>query len=415
MFRKFSMTAIIVICVTACSYSACLEMGANFWNLGWGWGADKYCTGGVWGNWSTTFINQIQIYKVLRFMDWNAVNETQAGSWASRTPKSAGCTECSVDHTPIAYEWQIDVVNKVPGCGYWINVPCKADSTYVTSLAVLVHSLLSPGRKVYLEYANETWWEPASFAYVQSVGTSLNLPSINGTSFTPEYLGHTYCAVQMWHWFRKSWKAAGGDSTLVNRVLAGWQSSTAGVEAHYMLEAMLNTKVNPYGEKCDYFAIAPYFDCANPTGTQTQVLQHYKWTLQYGANLCCYEGGPSGICDTAHMTAYFTMLAKYMNGPYNQYCHSGGQWGAVENGYYQALANWSKTQPCNPTMIQEQYRVVAPANAVSQTVFSRISSKTGLYGIDGRRMELQSAKAGKPGCYVSASPKSGYNLILNMK
>jgi hypothetical protein len=423
MFRKVIPTIILLISLSALSSNAatCVTLGTQFWNLAWGWGSSHYCMGGVWGNWDTTLIKQLQIYHVLRFMDWQSVNYTTAGNWANRTQKSAGCVQCNDQNKPIAYEWQIDIVNKVPGCGYWVCVPALCDSSYATNLAQLVYSLLAPGRRVYLQYANETWWEPASVNVVTAAG-QVFLPTyatINGVTwgdpaFQSKFLGEVTLAAKMWHWFRKAWNTAGGDTTKVLRVLAGaaWAN---GADARYMLEALSVTQINPYKEKCDMFACADYFNAGNPTGVENTIRSYYNYCSVKGVALSCYEGGPSGTCTPTAMTSNLTMLNKYFNGPYNQYTHSGGQWGSVQNGYYSSHVSWAASSTCNPTPVQEPYRVVAPENPSSQTVISLLSSTTGLYGIDGRRVEPQSAKAGKTGCYIAVSPKSGYNLIMNMK
>ena len=107
----------VVAALVACMFQlaeACLQMGANFWNLNWQ-GDQAFIQGGQWGSWNPTFISQIRIYSSLRFMDWNAVNMTAASSWANRAQKSVGCSQCNNQNTPIAYEWQIDVVNNVRG------------------------------------------------------------------------------------------------------------------------------------------------------------------------------------------------------------------------------------------------------------------------------------------------------------
>jgi hypothetical protein len=395
-----AVTAALVVCMFQPA-EACLQMGANFWNLNWQ-GDQAFIQGGQWGSWNATFISQIQIYSSLRFMDWNAVNMTAASSWANRVQKSAGCSQCNNQNSPIAYEWQIDVVNHVPGCSYWLNVPCKADSIYVDSLAVLVHSLLGTGRKVYLEYANETWWEPASVTYVTSAGNALGsgLATINGVWGNANFLGHCYLAAQMWTWFRKAWRVAGGDTGLCIRVLAGQAGYGSAEECHYMLEAIANAKVNPSGQKCDLFAIAPYFD-GDPASAESMVSSHYNWCKAKGVSLCCYEGGPDGNpSDSATMTKYVSMLDTYINGPYNQYTHSGGQWGAVENGYYKALADWVQTHSCNPsyTAVRAPFRAAKPSAPSLRTLLADRDTK--LYSLDGQRMPAL-PKRRTAGCFIA--------------
>lgn len=353
-FRSIGPAILIAFFSTAAQ--AKLEIAANFWNLGWQ-GTKSYCSG-TWGNWNAEFVSQIQIYRCLRFMDWNMVNNNEAGQWAKRVKKEDGCTQASDPYRPIAYEWMIDVVNLVPGCAFWVTVPARANEEYVTNLAILTHQLLGPGRKVYLEYANETWWEPASCPVVAAAGRSIPGITLNGNIarvgpnnsvwIDKVYLGHAYLAVQMWSWFRKAWVADGGDSALLVNVLAGLVGFGDGEEAHGMLEALKDKRVNSYGLSCDAFAVAPYWRGGNPVHNEKQLADHYKWTQQYGCSLVLYEGGPGEDqvkATPAQMTQFLTMADKYVDGPYCHYCHSGGSWGAVENGYYPAFVDWSEAHP----------------------------------------------------------------------
>jgi hypothetical protein len=417
------------------SSRACLQIGTNFWNLAWGWGAEHYVTGGVWGNWDTTFIRQIQIYKCLRFMDWNFVNNSNHYTWATRIQKSQGCTQCTDMHKPIAFEWQIDLVNRVPGCAYWLNIMLYTDSTFNVNLGKLVRTQLNQGHKVFLEFGNETWWEGDNWRVTDSTAHTLGFPDngagpvVNGKSGIASYLGDAYLSSKVWHWFRLGWESAGGTRDQLVFVLTGPPDYGGGYypadEAKYMLGALSNDRVNPTHEKCDAFAIAPYFTCNQPTALESVVggmKDHYAVCQLYGIDLVTYEGGPGGVaCDTVNMTAYLTMLSKYFT-LYNQYTHTGmgwtstgyvPGWGAAEAGYYPALASWSNTHNCG-TATKEPYHIAKQDVSSQRAIFS-LANISGVYGIDGRKIEPQSGKVVKSGCFIVASPGSGYNIQLNMK
>jgi hypothetical protein len=436
MYRKWAATAIL-FSVMVLPSSACLTMGANFWDLGWGAGALRYCTGGVWGNWSPTFISQLQIYGVLRWMDWNAPMSTITGpctkcplinlSWANRVKKSDGCTQCADGQRAIAYEWTIDITNRVPGATYWLNFPVMIDSAYVESCAVLFKKLLLPGHKIALEFGNETWWSPACAPWCDSVGRNIGLPLdqwggptlYNGIAQEAGFAGHAFGAARMWRWFRKAYNYAGGDTNNIIRILAGQAGyGGTGSPAHeclFLLSSMNDPHVNPSKQKCDWFATSSYFSCNNPTADGPGgIKDHYKYTQQFGVQLVTYEAGPSGVCDTAHTTQQLNFLSNYCT-LYCQYTHLGGQWGAIDNGYYQALANWSKTHSaCNPsaTSISEPYHIAAPGTYSKSILYSLVNN-TGIYGIDGRNVGSEGIK--KTGCYIVSMPNAGNNIILNIK
>lgn len=353
---KLARSAGIVVMLLIGMVQGELTVAANFWNLGWQ-GIDSYCDG-EWGNWKKSFVDEIQIYSCLRFMDWNMVNNNVATTWADRVKKSEGCTQLANAYRPIAYEWMIDVANLVPNCALWLNVPALADQNYVANLARLVHKELAPGRMVYLEYANETWWEPASNPVVNAVAAQIPNLQWDGdfTFFGPReddiwiikhFLGHAYLAAQMWGWFHEAWVADGGDQNLLVNVLAGQVNYGNGADARGMLEALEDPNVNPTGIKCDAFAVAPYWR-GSPVSNEQQLAEHKVYCDAKGVKLVLYEGGPGE--DMVHaspdqMTQFLEMANNYVDGPYCHYCHSGGSWGAVENGYYQAFVDWSQTHP----------------------------------------------------------------------
>jgi hypothetical protein len=438
MIRKPIETIVLFVCMMAVSSFACLEMGANFWNVAWQPVTD-YVSGTTsnyqWGNWSPTFISQIQSYSCLRFMDWNVANRYQDGrgggnwkpTWAGRTKKSTICTQCIWSDSAIAFEWQIDMINRVPGCTYWINVPRRADSLYIDSLARLTHSLLNPGHKLILEYANETWWEPASWAFLDSVGNSLKFkntgagPIVNGISGIPSYLGDVYESAKMWRIFRKAWKQEGGDPSYCQGVLTGPACYGGGYfpawDIKYDMGALLSDTVNPSHEKCEFFAIAPYFECSNPLRDELPegcIRDHYIEAQKWGVQLITYEEGPSGSCDSVHMTQHFAMLEKYCT-LYCQYTHSGGQWGATNNGYFQAIAGWAKNHnKCGSTMTKEPYQGAMPNVSSKRPALSLANTAGDIFGLDGRRIDRSSIPASKSKCFIVALPGSGYSILMNM-
>jgi hypothetical protein len=105
------------------------------------------------------------------------------------------------------------------------------------------------------------------------------------------------------------------------------------------------------------------------------------------------------------MTKYFSMLDKYINGPYNQYTHSGGQWGAVENGYYKALADWAATHSCNPAYaaIKAPHRAEKPSAPALRTLLAGCDIR--IYNLNGKKISALSARR-TAGCCIAVTPGS---------
>ncbi len=105
------------------------------------------------GAYSKAFIDHIQRFGTLRFMDWGSTNGNKQEKWAQRrqptSPSYAG-------EEGVPYETMIDLANTVQSDA-WICVPEHADMDYVRNLAKLCKEKLNPKLKLYIENSNEVW------------------------------------------------------------------------------------------------------------------------------------------------------------------------------------------------------------------------------------------------------------------
>jgi hypothetical protein len=119
------------------------------------------------------FLERLAPYKVLRFMDWSATNNSEQKTWADRPlPTDARWT---VSGAPI--EIMVELVNRL-GADPWFTVYHQADDAYVKQFAALVKQKLYANGKVYVEHSNEVWngmFDQSK--YVQEKGTALKLSS----------------------------------------------------------------------------------------------------------------------------------------------------------------------------------------------------------------------------------------------
>jgi hypothetical protein len=98
------------------------------------------------------FLEKIQPFNTLRFMDWMATNHSMQGAWSDRpTPES------NIFSGEIAsLESMVELANRTD-TDPWFTMPHMATDEYVTNFAQYVKDNLDPELKIYVEYSNEVW------------------------------------------------------------------------------------------------------------------------------------------------------------------------------------------------------------------------------------------------------------------
>ena len=254
------------------------------------------------------FLQKLQGYKVLRFMEWALINGSNQQNWTDRP--------LTTDYTylwrgvPVETMIQLASATKLTP---WFNIPAKATDDYARQFATLVKKSLPSTLNFYLEYSNETWNGGFSQnAYVKAQGLALGFstdPTVAGADFTGWRASRIFSLFQ---------SVFGGASRII-RVIAAQAGNSwiSDITLGYQ-----NAFVN-----ADALAIAPYFNCDDtPTGgfgtlgdpaTATQVatmttdqvidieLQHINGCAmqqmtsnsavarKYGLRMVAYEGGQS--------------------------------------------------------------------------------------------------------------------------
>ncbi len=101
------------------------------------------------------WIERINEFKVLRFMDWMATNNATLSNWSAR-PKPGDFTYA---WQGVPVEVQVALANEL-AIDPWLNVPHLADDAFVRAFAEYVRTNLDPKLKVYVEFSNEVWnWQ----------------------------------------------------------------------------------------------------------------------------------------------------------------------------------------------------------------------------------------------------------------
>jgi len=251
---------IVLLTITSCGAAVAMEVGTNFWDVGWGGEAnDPFVDGhkNVRGDnpWKPEFLDEIRVYTVFRFMDWGKTNnavEAHGGKtrWEDRVKKSDPVQR------PMAYEWMIDLCNRTQR-DMWVCVPHFADEEYMYQLARLIREQLDPALKCYVEWSNETWNGMFKQAHsCNEQAKKLELPA--GTKWEDNlwYRGQMYHAKQTFETFHQFDRAFGDQSHRLVRVIGG---TTAHAFAQTHIWAISSPVLNPHQVKPDAYSLAPYF------------------------------------------------------------------------------------------------------------------------------------------------------------
>jgi hypothetical protein len=248
------------------------------------------------------FLNLIQPFKTLRFIDWmntagnfqtNWTDRPQVG-WVfwddSRTNATINGADPRSFSDGVPAEVMFALCN-VLNADCWFNMPPLATDDYVTQFATLAHSMLNSNLKVYVEYANELWNSVFAQQQPGNTGAPLDLASVwtqletLGENTYPGLAGNPWGAafqygimrmVQVGHDWKSAW---GSDAARVIRLAGGQNGYT--YRNQWILTSLPNgssvgggsqggptywygTTGGTVGQNVDAFAVAPYFGYGVP-------------------------------------------------------------------------------------------------------------------------------------------------------
>jgi hypothetical protein len=120
------------------------------------------------------FMEFLRPWHCIRFMDWQATNNSHNHAWSARSTRSfysqAGGGRATLDPAgpdPVRARWAAGVALEhciaaanLARKDAWLCVPHLADDDYIERMALLVRETLDPRLKVYVEFSNEIWnWQ----------------------------------------------------------------------------------------------------------------------------------------------------------------------------------------------------------------------------------------------------------------
>ena len=101
---------------------------------------------------TTEFLQHIDRFQVLRFMDWTRTNNNTVTRWGGRSTLDTH----TMTSAGVPWEHVVALANQTHK-DIWINIPVSADNDYVLQLALLLKSTLNADSRIYVEYSNELW------------------------------------------------------------------------------------------------------------------------------------------------------------------------------------------------------------------------------------------------------------------
>jgi hypothetical protein len=99
------------------------------------------------------FIQRLQPFGVIRFMDWQKINGSGQIEWADRTTTDTFSQDTD---DGVALEYMIELCNELEADA-WFCMPHQASDDYVTKFAEMVRENLNSELNIYVEWSNEVW------------------------------------------------------------------------------------------------------------------------------------------------------------------------------------------------------------------------------------------------------------------
>lgn len=208
-----------------------------------------------------TFLARLAPFKVIRFMDFGATNNTDVEDFSQRktlltaTQVADDADGIESNDRGVAYEYMVDLCNQLDA-DMWVNVPHRATDDYVTQLATLVRDRLEAGRRVYIEYSNEIWNSQfLQGGFAEAEGLALGLDNPRNNAFISRLRFQARRSVEIFDIFESVF---GGTSRIVRVIATQAANAFTAQEALSFENAFLKT---------DALAVAPYMDGAGRIGS----------------------------------------------------------------------------------------------------------------------------------------------------
>ncbi|MFM8735411.1 MAG: Calx-beta domain-containing protein [Pirellulales bacterium] len=289
----------------------------NVWMPDWQgrrFAGQRWEPGAAFSPFHPLFLERLAPFHTLRFMAMQETNSSDIRTWADRRDATdirqgsgSGGTVSEPLVNGMSVEYMVQLANDLDADA-WFNMPHMADDTFVRNFATYVRDHHEPGRKAYVEWANEVWNFGWGFEASQWVAEQTRLPTNAGLD--PD-LAHWIVAGREAKRDMDIWSDVfTSQAERIVRVAAGW--AAVDWATGQIAEAM--------GGSFDVIAIAPYITLTDEqratysaattvdrvlADTRADVATSLEWTANHARlardwaarlgrpiGLVAYEGGP---------------------------------------------------------------------------------------------------------------------------
>ncbi|MBM4022038.1 MAG: hypothetical protein FJ284_07335 [Planctomycetes bacterium] len=271
---------------------------------------ERWTPGASFSPFHPLFLKRLAAFDVIRFMGMQETNSSDIVTWSDRRTASAARQGSGPGGTPsepmvngMSLEYMVQLANDLDA-DPWFNMPPMADDGFVATFATYVRTHLEPGRKVYVEWANEVWNFGWGFEASQWVAEQLSLPGNADLDHWQVAGREAKRDLDIWS------EAFAGQMHRLVRVAAGWAA------VDWVTDRIAESMAGAF----DAIAIAPYItptdaqrDASTAATTVDRVLADTRgniaasvewvtaharlargWSTSLGREiaLVAYEGGP---------------------------------------------------------------------------------------------------------------------------
>jgi len=258
------------------------------------------------------FIQGLQPFHVLRFLDFGQINKSKQVEWSDRNTKN---TYTQGNDKGVAWEYMIELCNRLEADA-WILVPHMASDDYLTRLAQLLLNNLDSERKLYIEFSNELWnWIFPQSQYVLENAPNHPNPYVSAglAAINPDAKGHpekdAYMMARLFRIFSGVW---GAQSDRLIRVATGqhaWVDNSRRILKYLFTTDGIGADALSVGGYFNYNTadhdvwvamnpddVTPEMILASaaqsmPDHANTKTRQSAAFAAQYGVDYIVYEGG----------------------------------------------------------------------------------------------------------------------------
>jgi len=124
---------------------------------------ERWQPGAAFSPFHPLFLQLLAPFDVIRFMGMQETNTSEIVTWSDRRTAAAARQGSGPGGSPseplvngLSLELMVQLANDLDA-DPWFNMPHMADDGFVANFATYVRDHLEPGRKVYVEWANEVW------------------------------------------------------------------------------------------------------------------------------------------------------------------------------------------------------------------------------------------------------------------